>query len=72
MVYFIRFTKAKSEQFLVSAEMSLDLPSVGFMQNDLTAQQQAHEMKSVTAAACSRVFGYAVVLFSTIENITEL
>lgn len=42
------------------------------VQNDFTAQQQAHEMKSVITAACSHSLEYTVVLFSLIENTKEL
>lgn len=43
-----------------------------FVQNDFSAQQKTQEMESVTAAACSHALGYAVLLFSLIENTKNL
>lgn len=65
--------KPNLSSFFVSAEILQIFPNLCWLvQNDFTAQQQAHEMKSVIAGACSHKPGYAVVLFNMIENITEL
>lgn len=69
----VQSQKPNQSSFFASAEVLQIFPNLCWLvQNDLTAQQQAHEMQSVIAGACSHTLGYALVLFSMIENITEL